>query len=334
MFTTRSILLIILLFSLPNLGEEGSGRRFQDGWELITQRNFPAAKNYFRKAYIENRVDAEAAFALGKIFYQQCDTDSAMFWWKIALDIHPSQSGYHLWYSRALAKKGLASGFIKKAYYGRKVKKRLLQAIQYDSTNTIARHDLIRYYLVVPAMFGGGVKKAVNQANRLKQFNPWEGYKAFGEIYLHKRQYENAEKNFHKALERFPGDAQFLTLLFETLQRRGKYGEIDAILTASRTSLPDSGALTAFWKAVLARENGDDFRAIRHLQQAVAANPQDAKAVLMLVNLVLSHPSAEGSSQALQIIEKFLRHHPYSDCNTAVVEARSLRRKLLEKMGN
>ena len=165
--------------------------------------------------------------------------NEAVSWFKKGAKGEKSNSAYHLWLGRAYARKGIKASFIKKPFYAGKARKNLLKAVELDPTNTIAHHDLIQYYMLVPGILGGGKKKAVNHAMQLNAQNPWEGFKAFGQIHLLEKEYEAAAMVYQEAIIKYPTEIQFYLALVNAYLKAGEYQRALAVCEDIARAIPE-----------------------------------------------------------------------------------------------
>jgi len=176
----------------------------QEGIFLFNKGKLQLAKVKFESAANMCPTLDRPYFYMGRIAYSECRLDSARDYFSKALKNDPGLSDAYLWLGRVYIKKGLKASFFKKPFYAAKAKKLLEKAVRLDKNNTIARHDLLYFYSVVPGIFGGGKNRAAAQAESLRVQNPWEGFKAYAKFYELTGQRDLAIAEYKKSIDAFP----------------------------------------------------------------------------------------------------------------------------------
>ncbi|MEL6822909.1 MAG: tetratricopeptide repeat protein [Calditrichota bacterium] len=178
-------------------------------------------------------------YYLGRILYDLDENEQAEKILKKAVELNSQESYYQLWLGRAYVKNALDSNIFRKTLYARKIKKCFLNAVELDSLNTIARHDLIQFYVLVPRIAGGSDSKALEHADILKRQNTWEGFKAFGTIYSLQKDFTKAEEEYLAALAHYPRDIQFYNYLASVYEKVQQYDKIIELYTKAEQKLPE-----------------------------------------------------------------------------------------------
>lgn len=178
-------------------------------------------------------------YYLGRILYDLEENKRAEEILKRAVELSPEESDYQLWLGRAYVKNALESNIIRKTLYARKIKKCFLRAVELDSLNTIARHDLIQFYVLVPRIAGGSDAEALKHAEILKRQNAWEGFKAFGTIYSLQKDFPKAEAEYLAALALYPREIQFYNYLASVYEKVQEYDKIIELYAEAEEKLPE-----------------------------------------------------------------------------------------------
>ena len=106
---------------------------------------------------------------------------------------HPNKSECHLSLGTTLAAKALAAGRVSGMFLAGKIRQAYQQAVALDGKNIEARISLLRYYLVAPAMVGGGIEKSKELAHETLQINPQAGQLMLGAIELREKRAAQVE---------------------------------------------------------------------------------------------------------------------------------------------
>ena len=205
------------VFSQPSLN---------DARVLYELGKFQLLIDSFRETAEPNQLDSQSLYLIGRSFYQLHDFRSAAEVFERCVDSHPENPDCHLWLGRATVQKGLLSNIFKRAYLAPKAKRAFENAVQSDSLHRVARHDLLRYYLIAPSFLGGSLTKARQQAKILQQIDEWEGYKAYSTIYLVRKDFEQAERELLTAIRKYPSDIQFYRFLATVYQESQQYEKL------------------------------------------------------------------------------------------------------------
>ncbi len=111
-----------------------------------------------------NREDPESLHLLSRAYYAVEDWDNAVRNGERAVSLRPDDANYHLWLAREYGEKAADSNPLKAAGIARKAKNEFERAVRLDPANVQGRADLSEYYVEAPAIMGGGLDKAREQA--------------------------------------------------------------------------------------------------------------------------------------------------------------------------
>ncbi|MGH1364036.1 MAG: tetratricopeptide repeat protein [Calditrichia bacterium] len=236
----------------------------------------------FCTAYPDNSA---GFYYLGRIAYDREKNEQAEKHFERAVDLAPDSSMYVLWLGRSYVKTALNSNIIKKTLYARKIKRCFMQAVELDSLNTLARHDLIQFYVLVPAIAGGSDSKAIEHATILEQQNSWEGFKAFGTIYSLQKDYEKAENIYLTALSIYPREIQFYNYLASVYEKAMAYEKLMSLYEEASNRLPELRSEILLKQAGICLALNEDAKAHDFLIAALEDNTEHAEAHQMLAAL-------------------------------------------------
>jgi tetratricopeptide (TPR) repeat protein len=121
--------------------------------------------------------------------------------------LEESNAEYHLWLGRAYGSAAMRASVLKQPALARKVKKEFERASQLDPDNLEARFGLIEYYSRAPGVMGGSRKKAEEQAREIRKRSVLEGYRAFGRLAEHGKDFDQAFREYGRAAAEFPDQA-------------------------------------------------------------------------------------------------------------------------------
>ena len=149
---------------------------------------------------LSSRGDPESFNLLSRAYYAMERWDDAVKWGERAVAVQPQNASYHLWLARAYGRKAGDSNPLTAAGLARKAKSEFERAVQLDPANVEARSDLSKYYTEAPAIMGGGLDKARDQAAQVNKFDSAEAHLILAQVAAKEKRYDEAESQFHSAI--------------------------------------------------------------------------------------------------------------------------------------
>ncbi len=192
-----------------------------DGIARFEAGEYEAAAAFFGKQAAARPQDAQAAYYLGRIHYNQEQAEEAVQWFVKAADLDPADSEYQLWLGRAYLAQLETASMFSKLGLSKKVRAHYSKAIELDPDNLEARESLAGYLFEAPGIAGGSTSAGMEQIAAIKQRNPARGHLALGSHYYGKEDYDDAVKEFRAALSVDPKstNAYFrLALLYQATE--------------------------------------------------------------------------------------------------------------------
>lgn len=184
-----------------------AGSKSDEGVRLFDARRFAEARSVLEEAIREDAGDARAANYLGRVLLADGEVDRAAGWMEKSVALEESNAEYHLWLGRAYGSQAIRASVLKQPALARKVKKEFERASQLDPDNLETRFGLIEFYLRAPGVLGGSRKKAEEQAREIRKRSALEGYRAFGRLAEHAKDFDQALREYGRAAAEFPGEA-------------------------------------------------------------------------------------------------------------------------------
>jgi tetratricopeptide (TPR) repeat protein len=186
---------------------------------------------------LSNRGDAESFNLLCRAYYAMERWDDAVKWGERATAERPQDAGYHLWLARAYGRKAGNANPLSAAGMARKAKNEFERAVQLDPANIEARSDLSKYYVQAPAIMGGGLDKARDQAAQVNKYDVAEAHLILAQVAAKEKQYDEAENQFRSAIKEAHNPATYWLQLAEFFRLRGRFDDVQkAVLTATAQS--------------------------------------------------------------------------------------------------
>src|ERR1019366_3509282 len=182
---------------------------------------------------LSNRGDAESLNLLSRAYYAMERWEDAVRWGERAIAERPQDAGYHLWLARAYGRKAGDSSPLAAAGLAHKAKNEFERAVQLDPANVDARSDLSKYYVQAPAVMGGGLDKAREQAAQVSRYDAAEAHSILAQIAAKEKRYDEAESQFRSAVKEAHNPATYWLQLADFYRLRGRFDDVQrTVLTA------------------------------------------------------------------------------------------------------
>jgi tetratricopeptide (TPR) repeat protein len=216
---------------------------------------------------LSNRGDADSFNLLSRAYYAMECWDDAVRWGERATAERPQDASYHLWLARAYGRKAGDSSPLAAAGLARKARNEFERAVQLDPTNLQARSDLSTYYVLAPAMLGGGLDKARDQAAEINKYDPAQAHSILAQVAAKAKRYDEAENQFRMAIQQAHNPASYWLLLADFYRLRGRFDDAQkSVVTAM--AQPTRNAENSFDAANELYLSGRDFpHAAQYLQK-------------------------------------------------------------------
>ena len=173
----------------------------QRAQKLIEQKNY-AQSEIILAEYLKtdpNNLEAQELYgdALG---YQEKWDESIVVYEKLALK-RPQNAEYHYKYGGAMGMKALSVNKFKALGLLSDIKTAFITAAELDPKHIDVRWALVEFYMQLPGIVGGSERKAQQYANELLALSPVDGWLSKGYIAEYKKDFQEAEKAYKKAIE-------------------------------------------------------------------------------------------------------------------------------------
>jgi tetratricopeptide (TPR) repeat protein len=234
--------------------------------------------------------DDAVMHCMGRLFLDQDSSGVAVAWLEKAIALNGKSAQHHLWLGNALrAEGGKASVMSAPAIVGR-MKTELEQAVALDPSLVEARYALLQFYAGAPAMIGGSIPKAREQATEILKLNPMRGHMGSGAIAEQESDYATAEKEFLAAITAKPDSDVSYGAAGAFYRRRERWTDAIAMYEKQLKTLakdaPAARVSNAHYFLGLAHQkSGHAAQAKAEYQAAIAANPGNANAQKALASL-------------------------------------------------
>jgi tetratricopeptide (TPR) repeat protein len=211
------------------------------GQELFHAGRFAEARGTLSAiARAEPRNDA-AAFWLGRAHFAAGEMDQAAEWFERAVKLQDGNGDYHLWVGRAYGGRAMNASPVRQPFLARKAKAAFERAIAVAPRNVEARFGLLQFRLMAPAVMGGSMDRAREQAEEIRRIDRAMGYRALAQIHAQQKDAAAAERVYLAAVRDFPDTIDFHVSLGLVYQEAGRHGDAFALmerLLQARPGLP------------------------------------------------------------------------------------------------
>lgn len=216
---------------------------------------------------LSNRDDAESFNLLSRAYYAMERWDDAVKWGERAVADRPQDASYHLWLARAYGRKAEEAKPLAAAGLARKAKNEFERAVQLAPASVEARSDLSQYYTQAPAIMGGGLDKARDQATQVSKYDAAEAHLILAQVATKEKRYDEAESQLRSAIKEAHNPATYWLRLADFYRLRGRLDDAQkSVLTAMTQS--SRSAENYFDAANELYLSGRDFpEAVQYLQQ-------------------------------------------------------------------
>jgi tetratricopeptide (TPR) repeat protein len=187
---------------------------------------------------LSSRADAESLNQLSRAYFAMEQWDEAVRYGERAASLDPNNATYHLWLGREYGRKAADANPLIAAGLARKAKNEFERAVQLDLANVAARLDLAQYYTEAPAIMGGGLDKARDQATQMQKYDPAKSHLILARVALKEKQYGEAEAQFRAALLGAKNPADMWLQLAAFYRQRGR---LDDMQNAVQSAMAQPG---------------------------------------------------------------------------------------------
>ena len=180
---------------------------------------------------------------MGKCYYKLEKYNKATEALEKAVMADPRNSRYMNWLGKAYGRRAETSLFFTALSYASKARHYFEQAVDLDPTNLDALDDLFDYFMEAPGFLGGGQEKAAQLAERIRGQNPVHYHFMLARLAEKRKQWQEAEQHWRKAVELVPSDEGLLIGLAKFLARQGRHSESEQVFAQAEKIAPDNPRL-------------------------------------------------------------------------------------------
>lgn len=257
---------------------------------LYGQRKPLEAQKAFEALAATDAGNADVQFYLGRIALQHDDHEKAVAYLEKAVALAPGDARYHHRLGDAYGRSAQKAGMFSKMGLAGKCRAAYEKAVELDPKSIDARFSLLGFYQQAPGIVGGGLDKALAQAQEIKRLDAARGRMAIAGVYVIEKKYAAAFAEFDEALREKPGDyaALFQTGRLAAITGERLAGGLAALRQCLAQTPPENqpGHAAAHWRIgnILEKQN-DRPGARAAYEAALKVDPKFPQAIESLKKL-------------------------------------------------
>lgn len=167
----RSLLLLIC-FASTAAAQSGD---LSTGIAHFNARRWSDAHAFFAAAAKAQPKNPDALLWYGRTLIAEDNPGDAEDWFEKAVALEPRRSESHLWLARAIGMQAQRANPLRQPFLARRLKHTVDTSIELDPDNIEARELRWQYYLMAPAIVGGGEDKARGELGEIMRRNRYRG---------------------------------------------------------------------------------------------------------------------------------------------------------------
>lgn len=246
---------------------------------LYKAKQYPDCRAAFEQIAATDPRNAEAHYYLGLLAMKRNETDEAIQQFESATTLNPGNSDYFADLGNAYGKAAGSAGLFARMGLAKKCQAALEKSVQLNPDNLDARRGLLNYYCQAPTFVGGGMSKAYEQAEEIKQRNLLMGAAMYGQLYLMEKKYELAFAVFEEALKTNPDNYLSLYSIGRTAAQTGLRLDRGEQTLRRCLEIPpgkgDPGHAAVQWRlGNIAEKRGDPAAARAHYEAGLKDDPK------------------------------------------------------------
>lgn len=249
------IVLLLVLWGGPGSANTVNGpvasaqREFEEG-------HYREAAALLGPAAEKDGQDAFVHHLLGRCEFELHHYDRAVTEGEHSVRLDPNNSEYHLWLARAYGRKAEQAGGFSGFSLAKKSRREFEDAVRLNPTNFGAQQDLIEFYAKAPGIVGGGKDKARQQIDQLAVLDAAEAHAALGNLWVEKKNMQQAEKEFDLVIESQPKRIDRLLDAADFYRSRNNASKMEQAVKAAARREPSDRRLS-YYRGMLRILAGD-----------------------------------------------------------------------------
>jgi tetratricopeptide (TPR) repeat protein len=276
------LLLGIVMFTVTLSADDSRNslpRETRDPQRLLAMGRANDAIGTLQQRIHENPNDAQAWNLLARAYLGEEQWDKAVEAAEKSVALAPNSAEYHSWLGRAYGDKAdhiSHVNFVSALRLAKKTHSEFERAVALDPTNVAAQSDLGEFLLEAPGIVGGGTDKAQRVRQQLAMLDAATGHWLQARIAEKANHIEEAEREYHAAIDSSQQKAQYWLNLASFFRRRNRLDDMEEAIQQAVASSSRDGVLMEAAE-LLVRTNRNFNAAGKWLRQYLtAAEPVEA----------------------------------------------------------
>jgi tetratricopeptide (TPR) repeat protein len=262
-------------------GEGGpiSGSLLEQAEELITNKDFAAAKEKLLRVIEESDRDGEACILLCDVSRELKEVEAAVDYGLKAVTLLPENAAAHLAYAEALGAKifsdmqsfgGMFSAMGQLGLF----KEELKRVIELNPDDTEARAMLVFTNMAPRPM--GNIERAIELSGEIEARDPVLGRQLLAACYQRMKETERAIELLLASIEEYPEENSFHVSLANIYAEEKRFDDADTEYEAARRTAKDESYYRSLYGQARMRVQNEyePERAIQLLDEFIAAEPE------------------------------------------------------------
>ncbi|MDP1889429.1 MAG: tetratricopeptide repeat protein [Gemmatimonadaceae bacterium] len=202
------------------------------GIALYNARRWTEAHAFFASATKAQPRNLEAVIWYGRTLLSQGKPGDAVDWFEKATKLAPLSSEAHLWLGRAIGVQAATANVLRQPFLARRLKHTVDRAIELDPESIDARELRWRFYLMAPAVMGGGEAHARAEAAEVLKRNRYRGLQLIASTANRAKDFVTAERHYKTAVVEHPDSIGVASVYAAWLADRDRPTEAFAVIDA------------------------------------------------------------------------------------------------------
>jgi tetratricopeptide (TPR) repeat protein len=213
----------IILLLLALLPGQLPAKDLDAGIQFYEKGDYQQAVLLLKQSVQSSPKDAETRYWLAKSYMKTRDWGSAVREMEKAVELQPTNPRYHLWLGRAYGERASRAFFTSAFSLARRVVKEFETARNLAPKDAVIRFDLLEFYLQAPRIVGGGLDKALMEAQSIAKIDPIKGFIARASIFRKDQKFDKAKAELIRATEEYPQNPNVFKDLADFLLEQKDY---------------------------------------------------------------------------------------------------------------
>jgi tetratricopeptide (TPR) repeat protein len=216
-------LILLLLSRLAVFAAEPAAGPLAPGVRAFEARRYEEARRFFEPFVKTHPRDGAAACWYGRTLFGLGRFDDAAEELERATELAPRHADCHFWLGRTYGRAAQRAGMLRGVGLAKDARAAFEQAVALDPEHLEARFYLMQFYLRAPAVMGGSVDKAGEQAAAIAQRDAVRGAIAQANVLLDQADATGAIRLLEEAVTKSEGDSRARLALGGVLQQEKRW---------------------------------------------------------------------------------------------------------------